>query len=164
MIFHIIFYCNIVCKNILCDGGLIVNRLELKILLRLFVKHSSFLGSVSNSMKFIFQIFSSGQNSVTSELAQKAESVLEKSKRVETEEAKRNADKQQELDEYNALMDQIHQVSISSTFYARVFCMKVHFYCQNFLQKLYFGFEIFGAKILYENCAQKTLMKLTTVR
>jgi hypothetical protein len=54
------------------------------------------------------------------------------------------------------------QVSISSTFYKRVFCTKVRFWRQNFLQKLYFGFEIFGAKISYENFVQKTLMKLTT--
>jgi hypothetical protein len=33
---------------------------------------------------------------------------------------------------------------------------------QNFVRKLYFEFEIFGAKISCENRAPKTLMKLTT--
>ncbi len=54
------------------------------------------------------------------------------------------------------------QVSISSTFYTCVFHTKAHFWCQNFIRKLYFGFEIFGTRITYENCARKTLMKLTT--
>jgi len=50
--------------------------------------------------------------------------------------------------------------SISSTFYV-FFCTKAHFWRHNFVGKLYFGFEIFGVKILYENCEQIRLMKLT---
>jgi len=49
---------------------------------------------------------------------------------------------------------QFHQ-RFTSTF----FCMKVCFWHQNFVQKMYFGFEIFGAKFLYKNHARKTLMK-----
>jgi len=48
--------------------------------------------------------------------------------------------------------------SISSTFYARVFCMK--FWHQK-LQSCVLGLKFFGTKILYEKCAGKTLMKLT---
>ena len=59
------------------------------------------------SLRDLQHIFSS--STTTAQLAQKAESVLETSKRVAEEQAKRDADKQQELDEYNALMDQIHQ-------------------------------------------------------
>ena len=59
------------------------------------------------SLRDLHHIFSS--SSTTSQLAQKVESVLETSKRVAEEEAKRLSDKQQDLDDYNALMDQIHQ-------------------------------------------------------
>ena len=59
------------------------------------------------SLRDLQHIFSN--STATAQLAQKAESVLETSKRVAEEEAKRESDKQQELDEYNALMDQIHQ-------------------------------------------------------
>jgi len=45
--------------------------------------------------------------------------------------------------------------------YARVFRTK--FWLQK-ITKLCFGFEIFGAKILYEKQARKTLMKLTLGR
>jgi len=48
-------------------------------------------------------------------------------------------------------------VSISSTFYARVFHTKVLFLPKTQLKKSTF----FGAKILYEKRARKTLMKLT---
>ncbi len=53
-----------------------------------------------------------------------------------------------------------HQLPILSTFYLHIFCTK--FWHQK-LQKLCFGFEIFGAKISYEKCTRKTLMKLTAV-
>jgi len=51
------------------------------------------------------------------------------------------------------------QVSISSTFYACIFCMKV--LCAAFLY-LRFGFRIFGTKIVYQKCERKMFMKLTT--
>jgi len=51
-----------------------------------------------------------------------------------------------------------YQVSISPTFYAIIFWTKARFWRQNFVRKC---FVIFGAKILYEKCARKRLMKLT---
>ncbi len=54
-----------------------------------------------------------------------------------------------------------HQVSISLTFYAHVFCTKARFWCQNFIQKLYFVFEIYGAKNSQVKFARKTLMRFT---
>ncbi len=42
-----------------------------------------------------------------------------------------------------------------------VFHTKASFSCQIFVQKLYFGFEISGAKILYKNCERLMLMKST---
>jgi hypothetical protein len=50
------------------------------------------------------------------------------------------------------------QVSISSKFYERVFCTK--FWRQK-LQSFVLALRLFGAKILYEKRARKTLMKLT---
>jgi len=52
----------------------------------------------------------------------------------------------------------LYQVSISSTFYSRVFC---RYFGAKKLQSECFSFVIFGAKILYEKRVCKTLMKLT---
>jgi len=40
----------------------------------------------------------------------------------------------------------VSQVSISSTFYAHIFCTKACFWHQNFVRMLYFEFKIFGAE------------------
>ncbi len=48
--------------------------------------------------------------------------------------------------------------SISSTFYACIFCTK--FWRQK-LQSCVLGLKFFGTKILCKNCASKKLMKLT---
>jgi len=50
------------------------------------------------------------------------------------------------------------KVSISSTFYARVFCT-IFFGAKISNPKA--SFVVFGTKILYKKCACKTLMKLT---
>ncbi len=54
------------------------------------------------------------------------------------------------------------EVSISSMFFERIFCTKACFWCQYFVRKLYFGLEMFGAKISYKKRAGKTLKKLTS--
>ncbi len=53
------------------------------------------------------------------------------------------------------------QGSISSMFSLCLLCTKASFWRQNLIRKLFFRFEIFGAKILNEICARIMLMKLT---
>jgi len=50
----------------------------------------------------------------------------------------------------------VNQLSVSSTFYAPIFCTKAHFLAPKLRTKLAFGFEN-----LYEKRARRTLMKLT---
>jgi len=54
-----------------------------------------------------------------------------------------------------------NKVSISSTFYVRIFCAKFWRYK---VSKPKQSFVIFGAKISYKNLVHKTLMKLTQAR
>ena len=52
------------------------------------------------------------------------------------------------------------QLSISSTFYSRVFCTR---FWRQILKSFVLALRLFGAKILYKKFESKTLMKLTAV-